>query len=380
MKAVHFGAGNIGRGFIGQLLYDAGAAITFVDVNDEVINAMNSERHYDIVYAQEEELRYSVHGVKGLNSRTETDKVVSEIAEADIVTTAVGPNVLKFLAPVIKEGLVKRSGKAVDVIACENMVGGSEQLKQYVLDQADDEERRIVEESAGFPNAAVDRIVPEQVVGNGLDVTVEPFYEWIVETEGMKNPDVRIPGILYVEALSPYIERKLFTVNTGHAAAAYLGSLEGYKTIAEAMADEGVFTSVRGALEETGKLLTAKYDSFSKDEQKAYIEKVLARFVNPKLVDDVKRVGRTPLRKLGRKERLISPAEQLMKRNGQPAFLVDVIVAALSFRNEDDPEAVKLAEEIQEKGVGYVLRHYSQLEENSPLYESILEKYNDTEK
>lgn len=48
MKAVHFGAGSIGRGFIGQLLHDSGYDIVMVDVNTALVNQINAYQGYDL--------------------------------------------------------------------------------------------------------------------------------------------------------------------------------------------------------------------------------------------------------------------------------------------------------------------------------------------
>jgi mannitol-1-phosphate 5-dehydrogenase len=165
MKSVHFGAGNIGRGFIGQLLHESGYDITFVDVQDDLVDALKKEGHYEVILADEREERVPVDRVTALHSVKEADEVTERLAEADLITTAVGPSVLPVLAPVIAKGLlerVRRGGAPVNVIACENMIGASEALRGFVMEHVPDEHAEAVEEIAGFPNAAVDRIVPER--------------------------------------------------------------------------------------------------------------------------------------------------------------------------------------------------------------------------
>jgi mannitol-1-phosphate 5-dehydrogenase len=162
--AVHFGAGNIGRGFIGQLLHESGYDIVFVDVRDDVVEALKTQGRYDVILADENEEHIAVDRVTALHSARDAEEVTARLAEADLVTTAVGPSILPVIAPAIAAGLVKRArleGAPVNVIACENMIGASQALKGYVLEHVSEEERERVEEISGFPNAAVDRIVPE---------------------------------------------------------------------------------------------------------------------------------------------------------------------------------------------------------------------------
>src|ERR671917_2701324 len=164
MLAVHFGAGNIGRGFIGQLLHESGYDIVFVDVRDDVVEALKTQGRYDVILADENEEHIAVDRVTALHSARDAEEVTERLAEADLVTTAVGPSVLPVIAPAIAQGLLERvrlGGAPVNVIACENMVGASQALKGYVMEHVPEDGARAVEEIAGFPNAAVDRIVPE---------------------------------------------------------------------------------------------------------------------------------------------------------------------------------------------------------------------------
>ncbi len=312
MLAVHFGAGNIGRGFIGLLLNQSGYHTTFVDVNGEIVDLINATQEYRVVLADQTKEEVTVTNVAAINSMNDPDKVIDAIVQADIVTTAVGPNILPIIAKSIVAGLRKRvteNKKDLSIIACENLIGGSTLLKNSVYEALSEEEKVEFDKYFSFPDAAVDRIVPNQTNDDKLMVTVEPYYEWVVDQSMIKDEVPPVKGITFVDDLTPFIERKLFTVNTGHAIAAYLGYHAGMKTIDEALADNEIKANLEHTLNETGQLLVKKY-GFEMDDHKAYINKIINRFLNPYISDEVTRVGRAPLRKLGANDRLVSPAKQ----------------------------------------------------------------------
>ncbi|MCY1690829.1 hypothetical protein OVA29_09245 [Exiguobacterium sp. SL14] len=180
MKAIHFGAGNIGRGFIGLQLVKTGYEVCFVDVNTTVVDALKARNTYEVGYASEQGGRERVDGVTALNSLSEPDQVIAAIREADVITTAVGPSLLSKVAPLIAEGLSQRGSQTpVYIIACENMIGGSKHLQGEVA------KHHPIAENWYFPNAAVDRIVPLQHHEDPLYVEVEEFFEWVIETTGL---------------------------------------------------------------------------------------------------------------------------------------------------------------------------------------------------
>ena len=368
MKAVHFGAGNIGRGFVGLLLHDAGYEVVFADVAEDLIARLAAADSYAVHEVGENPAVRTVNNFRALNSTTQEEELIAEIATADIVTTAVGPHILKFVAPAIAKGVAARdtSLAPLQVMACENAINATDILAKEVASQPG-AAASALDGKAVFANTAVDRIVPNQEPGQGLDVTVETFYEWVIDRTAFAGAEPAIPGATFVDDLSPYIERKLFTVNTGHASAAYFGFEAGLEKISEAMADQDVAEDVRAVLEETKQLLVTKH-GFSNDEQEAYVQKILVRFSNPYLPDTVNRVGRAPLRKLGRHERFIGPAAELAERGIVPEALLGAIAAALRFTDPADAEATELAGILASSSPADATARITGLEPDHPLF------------
>lgn len=373
MKAVHFGAGNIGRGFVGVLLHEGGYEVVFSDVAAPLVEALNSADSYTVREVGEGGEDRTITGFRALNSAENPEAVAQEVAEAQVVTTAVGPTVLKFIAQHIMDGLRLRSAdlQPLQIMACENAVGATDTLRSE-MERIAGAQWSELRSKAVFANTAVDRIVPGQPAGTGIDVTVEPFYEWAIESVPFGESRPHIPGAHFVKDLGPYIERKLFTVNTGHATAAYLGSAAGHTTIAAALGDQQVAAGVQAALEETSALLVAKH-GFSVLEMADYRETILERFRNPSLPDTTTRVGRQPLRKLSRHERFIGPASQAAERGLEVAGLLTAIGAALRFDVPEDEESAQLKRRLSEVASGSLTAadftaQVTGLDEEHPLF------------
>lgn len=356
MKAVHFGAGNIGRGFVGLLLHEAGYEVVFADVNAELIDALAASDAYTVHEVGAGARDSIVDGFRAVNSQSDAATLLRELETADLATTAVGPTILRFIAPHLVVALQNRDADAppLVIMACENAINATDLLRDEMAALSSPEEWPSLAAKAVFANTAVDRIVPGQAPDAGLDVTVETFFEWAIESPPFGDAPPDIPGAHFVDDLAPYIERKLFTVNTGHAATAYFGFVAGHSRISDALADPAVAEAVERVLGETSALIVAKHD-FTVEEQARYRATILERFRNPELPDTVERVGRQPLRKLGRHERFIGPAAELSELGRPVDGLLAAVGAALRFDVPADPESVELVERLRtEDAAGFV--------------------------
>ncbi|MDY0908954.1 mannitol-1-phosphate 5-dehydrogenase [Microbacterium sp. CFBP9034] len=371
MKAVHFGAGNIGRGFVGLLLHQGGYELIFSDVAAPLVDAINRASSYTVREVGEGGHDTVVTGFRAINSAEHADELIDEISVANVVTTAVGPTILKFVAPHLLAGLALRDPAAppLQIMACENAINATDLLHDELVALAGEAWDGIASRAV-FANTAVDRIVPAQPEGGGIDVTVEPFYEWAIERPPFGDDPPRIPGAHFVDDLAPYIERKLFTVNTGHATTAYFGARAGIETIAGALADGAIAARVAAALEETSALLAAKH-GLDPADLADYRATILRRFRNAALPDTVWRVGRQPLRKLSRHERFVGPAAEAAEHGLPVDALVAAMGALLAFDDTEDPQSVDLQRMLREQDAVSFTETAAGLEPEHPLFPKV---------
>lgn len=342
MKAVMYGAGNIGRGFIGELLCKSGYRTTFIDVNNEIISALNEKGRYTVeVLSNDGNKEIEINGVCGVNGM-DVEAVSKEIASADIMATAVGVNILPRIADNIARGLEKRwdneNYSFFNIIICENLINADKFLREVITEKISDKYKEKVSELVGFVEASIGRMVPiqtdEMKKNDPLRVCVEPFNNLIVDKESFKG---EIPPIINMTPYAPfdfYIKRKLFLHNMGHSMTAYLGNLKGYTYIWQAIEDPQIEAMVLRAMMSVA---TALSDTYNESLINLYnhVEDLLYRFANRKLGDTVYRVGRDIKRKLSPEDRLIGAIRLCKSSNINPAYLYAAVAAALNFGQDD---------------------------------------------
>lgn len=379
--AIQFGAGNIGRGFIGVLLAQAGYELIFVDVIDEVVEAINRQGQYTIktiLDGQAQEI--TVENVKAINGKAESE-VIEAITQATIITTAVGPNVLRIVAPVIAKGIQRRaelgSEALLNVIACENLIDNSKILQEYVYSHLSTQEQAYADKHIGFPRCVIDQVVtnPSEAerAKNPLLVIAEGHGLWIVDRQGFAGEPPAIAGLQPTGNLDAYVEQKIFTLNTAHAVTGYLGYQKGYEFIHEALQDAAIRQVVLGAIDESSAALIKRHNLDPK-QQAQYVADTLKRFDNAAMPDPIVRVIREPKRKLAPNDRLVKPAILALEVGVTPSHLAMAIAAALLYDNPGDPQAVEINNALKEKGVEAVLAEVCELSPNSQLAQLIKEK------
>ncbi|XBC40738.1 MAG: mannitol-1-phosphate 5-dehydrogenase [Buchnera aphidicola (Nurudea yanoniella)] len=362
MQALHFGAGNIGRGFIGQILVNSGFNLFFSDINKKIIDAINFFNEYSIKILGDNSFVEKVKNVQAIHIHD--DNILSVIENSDIITTAVGVNTVNSLANILATGIIQkiRSGKKkfLNIMACENAFRCSSELKKHVLSFLPKRYHQYLEDNIGFIDTVVDRIVLSDIKNdnNILLVETEEFKEFICDINQFRGSVPNVSNMQLSTNLNAYSERKLFTLNTGHVITAYVGLIYGYTNVFDAISDKFIYDIVYGAMCESGNVLISRYN-FEKIIHDKYIRAILFRFKNPYLSDDLKRVGRNPLRKLQKNDRLIKPLLGTLEYHFSNINLVKGIAAALCYTNIDDNEAIKLNDLIKNKGVDHVLLNIS---------------------
>ena len=348
-----FGAGNIGRSFVGQIFSRAGYHITFADVDAELNKNLNRRGGYEVVHRHPDghDERLEIGPVSAVHSN-DHPALEAVLRRVPLVATSVGATILPRVIPHLTGEARRRATEGLppfNLILAENIHGAGDTLRSAMM-EALAETGSAGGYSATSPHGAapgilecsVGKMVPlislEARRREPTTVYAEAFNTLLVDARGWNGPPPEVPEIRLVEPIQAWVDRKLYIHNFGHAAAAYLGFQRNpeWTYIREAVQDPGVHRTVREAMATNGEALMLEYPGvFTTGEITEHIDDLLYRFASPSLGDTVFRVGRDLPRKLAPGDRTRRPL-RLRLRHGQPTDTVEEVYrAALRFTATD---------------------------------------------
>ena len=356
MNAVIYGAGNIGRGFIGPLFAKAGYKVTFIDVADKIVDALKERGSYPVRLLSNDGFgEITVEGVSAINGKN-GQEVIDCIAGADIMATAVGVRILPLVAPLIAGGLKKRfrvNAAPLNIIVCENLIDADKYLADLIRKDLDAGEAELLRERTGFVEASIGRMVPIQTPemqdGDILRICSEKYAFLPVNKDAFVGEIPKMEGLAAFGNFDFFIQRKLFIHNMGHGVCAYLGQLLGDTYIYESAARTDVVAIAQNAMLESALALHRKF-GMPLTDMAWHIRDLLCRFNNRALGDTCARVGADIERKLGPSDRFIGAIKRCMEQGVTPAFISVGAAAALHClvkeRGPDGAEGEALLEKI----------------------------------
>ena len=342
---VQFGAGNIGRSFIGQLFSRSGYEVVFIDINKELVKELNKKRTYKLVIKRNElpDEIILIENIRAINGY-DKEAVIREIVDTDILATAVGKDALPQIVPVIAQGLQlrdeKRGKNPLDIIIAENFRNVADYLRKELksllpLEYPFDELVGLIESSIG---KMVPLMKEEDKKKDLLWIFAEPYNTLIVDKKGFKTPLPHLRDLRAVENIKAYVDRKLFIHNLGHSAAAYLGYQYDSKMtfISEALEVPEIYKIVREGMKQSAVALNEAYPKdLALPDLQNHIDDLLFRFQNKSLRDTIFRVGRDLYRKLDKNERLVGSMLLAQRQNAPYHKIKRAFYAALDFKAKD---------------------------------------------
>ncbi len=374
-KIVIFGAGRIGRSFIGQLFSRSGYEVVFVDTIKKLTDSINRQKQYKVIFKDNTgDQILHIKNVRGVHMQN-SDKVSRELATAGVAALCVGQQGLpEAVLPFARALILRRKlfgDLPLDIIIAENMRNSDEylsaELKRYLpwnypLDQL-----------AGLVETSIGKMVPimsqKDMEEDPLQVFAEPYNILIVAKSGFRNPVPDVFNLEPKENIKAWVDRKLFIHNLGHATTAYIGFRKYPHAvyIYELLDDPGIFDAVQQTMIQSADILMALYPlEFTYSQLIAHIDDLLCRFRNKALGDTVFRVGCDLFRKLGPEDRLVAPIKSAISLNKPYGLILDALTAAISFRAYDEngkyfPADEKFFNE-SKRGTDHVLRNICGLE------------------
>lgn len=341
-KILIFGAGNIGRSFLAQVFSRNNYAIVFVDINQNIIDLVQTRKKYEVItlYPDGTKSNYTVKNIQAVHA-DETDKVMRELLEADLVATSVGKSALPNLLPIIMVASKLRT-HPLNIILAENIRNGAAEINELVQAEftkiGEPEAMEAFRKKVCFLETSIGKMVPLQEDHSSLNVYCEPYNILIVSGKNYLGEKPDVEEIHWVDNINAWVDKKLFIHNLGHASLAYYtrSKYPNEVYLYKGLLDFHIKWKVKQVMLEAGNILLAEYsDIFTETEIKEHIGDLIKRFQNPYLKDTVTRVGQDLSRKLHKKDRILG-AIILGKQHALPySFIMDAFLTALEFEKRE---------------------------------------------
>ncbi len=372
-QAVVYGAGNIGRGFLGQTFAKSGYEVCFIDVDQQIVALLNEKGAYTVREEDNDGCRDDVvRGVSAVDGR-DAQAAAQKIAQADIMSTSVGVNIMPRIAPVIAQAVglrMREKNQPLNIILAENQLDADKLMRGWIYEHLDETQRAWADENLGLVEASIGRMVPrvtqEQREVDPLMIFVEPYCELPLDSEGFKGEIPKLADTVPFTPFGFYIKRKLFIHNMGHAILAYFGYEKGYAYIWQAAGDAELMALAQEAMTNVATALSKEY-GIAMETVMQNVYDLRRRFGNRAVPDPVVRVGADPIRKLRKDDRLVGAALYCLE-NGCPADgIVAGICKALKFDPAEDAAAQTLQQDLKTLGLDAVMEKYMGLAPDSAL-------------
>lgn len=368
-NAVIFGAGSVGRGFIGQLLAEGGYSVTFVDISESIVNGINQHHSYPhFTICSTGKIAKQIEPVNAILSLS-TNQVMDAIIMADIIATCVGANALPQLAVTLAEGIKRRLQAglpAINILLCENLHDASCLMRAWLLDCLPDISEDLFDAHIGLLETSIGRMIPAPTIEmtryHPAAIQVEPYKFLPFDVHAAKG---RLPDIPYLIGYPNvpfgfFSDRKLYIHNMGHALCAFLSRLLGFEYIWEGISHPAIRYFVRSAMIESGIALSLRYKQ-PLQPIISHIDDLLFRFNNKALGDTVERVGRDPRRKLAKGDRLLGAYQMCVDQDVDNMHISLGLAAGLLYLNEVESDCTedKIMIYLQEQGLFNLKSHRS---------------------
>ena len=292
--AIHFGAGNIGRGFIAPILQENNYEVVFVDVNKELIEQINLLQRYKVTsISLNASSDIFVKNISGLLLNDE-EFLNEKLSQADLITTSVGPKFVKDIFNLVSS---TKTEKIQTFIAFENMYRAS------TSNSTESGLSKLV-----LIDAVVDKIVPPQNI-TSLDVIVEEYGSIILDNNVNTKP-LNESKIVSYSNYDHEFYKKLWLLNGLHLKLAYFGLSRNIKYIHEILNNQEGLDFAERAIDS----LSKAYSLFSNstEDLKDFKQTILNRFSMPEIQDEVTRIARNPQIKFSKDERFERPLRLLI--------------------------------------------------------------------